>query len=224
MSKILQYNPRLKDLLSGKIIDTSMRFDVSFMHDRIPVSRIETLIKLTAGQKILHVGCADHPELIEQKIENSNHLHSILVKNCEVCTGLDTNIEAIDKLKELGMNDVHTDIADLPRDDYDIVILGEVLEHNGDAVSFLKEFIGLAEQVIVTVPNAYSALHAQMYFQRMEECVNSDHRFWFTPWTLLKVMHDAGLEVRELLMADPVNESMPHTSTTLVAVGERYEV
>ena len=138
MNKILKYNPRLAELLSGKVIDTSMKFDVSFMCDTNPMSRIETLLKLTEGKKVIHVGCADHPEVIEGKIANGLHLHTLLLENCERCVGLDTNVEALDKLKSLGMTEVYELASEIPRDDYDVVILGEVLEHTGNPVEFLK--------------------------------------------------------------------------------------
>jgi len=222
MKQILKYNPLLPQLLSGEKVDTGARFDVSFLTDRPVAPRVETLLKLTKEKRVIHVGCADHIEVIDQKIANGSHLHSLLIDNCSECAGIDTNEEAIEHLRAKGMQNLYCG-DDKPKGFWDYILLGEILEHVGNPVAFLQEvnesFHRKVENIIITVPNAYSHSHVQTYLSEGIEAINSDHRFWFTPYTILKVMHEAGIEIVDLMAADQVSPLL-HGSTTLVTVGK----
>ena len=101
-----------------------------------------------------------------------------------------------------------------------------ILEHVGDPVSFLKgvkrNLGSNVERIIITVPNAYSAEHCSYVNGYGREVLNSDHKFWFTPYTLLKVMTEAGLTDLELFPADNTRAhgNKAYTAPTLVAVGK----
>lgn len=48
-------------------------------------------------------------------------------------------------------------------------------------------------EYIITVPNAFSFLRDKKFASRVE-CINSDHRFWFTHYTISKIMYMAGIK------------------------------
>jgi len=227
MKNIIKFNPLLIDHLSGKQIDTGMRFDVSFLLEKPIQERQDTLLALTKGKRVIHVGCADHIEVIDKKITDGTHLHSLLIDNCERCLGLDINGHALEHLRiNYGMEGLFCfDVCEGPfrtSNPYDYVLLGEMLEHVGDPVAFLKKvkenLQDSTEHIIITVPNAYSERHVKVYYEKGLEVINSDHRFWFTPYTLLKVMYEAGISIIDLMVADQCGNT-PQASTTLVAIG-----
>jgi hypothetical protein len=63
-------------------------------------------------------------------------------------------------------------------------------------VQFLSKFVehygSFCRTVIITVPNAFRGGNVINIFQN-REVINSDHRFFYTPYTLLKVATDSGL-------------------------------
>jgi 2-polyprenyl-3-methyl-5-hydroxy-6-metoxy-1,4-benzoquinol methylase len=81
----------------------------------------------------------------------------------------------------------------------DIIVCGEVLEHLGNPLWFLKR---LREQqpgvpVLITVPNAFSAA-AQKWLAKGFENVNADHVAWYSPKTLSVLLARAGYTCADL--------------------------
>lgn len=177
--------------------------------------RILLLKQLLSGKSVLHIGCCDHLPLIDEKIKKNKWLQKILDDSCRYVTGVDINKEAVDYINEhkLSKNPVYcADITDksfskiVPKDNFDFVLLGEILEHVDNPVDFLKcmkrrmDEYGFEGRYIITVPNAF-CLQKGIY-RKGTEFVNSDHKFWFTPYTLAKVLTDAGIKPQELYFAN----------------------
>jgi len=55
------------------------------------------------------------------------------------------------------------------------------------------------ERIIITVPSALRFRN----LNGMKECINTDHRYWFTPFTIAKVCIEAGIYPEKLLFCDP---------------------
>jgi hypothetical protein len=87
---------------------------------------------------------------------------------------------------------------------FDIALFGEVVEHISNPVAFLQRFRenygDIIEHIVITVPNALRAGNVRGAF-RNTETINSDHRFFFTPYTIAKVACDAGFTPEEISMA-----------------------
>ncbi|MBN1190823.1 MAG: hypothetical protein JXA46_13795, partial [Dehalococcoidales bacterium] len=54
--------------------------------------------ELKKGKSVLHIGCTDHLEIIDDKNKKSNYLHMKLGEYASVLRGVDINKEAIDNL------------------------------------------------------------------------------------------------------------------------------
>ncbi|MFN8341109.1 MAG: hypothetical protein U0V64_05520 [Cyclobacteriaceae bacterium] len=175
--------------------------------------RLETVLGLCTGKRVVHLGCADHLDIIDQKIANRTWLHARLMEVAASCIGVDNNEEALAHLRAKGYRDLHT--ADITRQDalpaiidshWDIMLLGEIIEHIGNPVMFLEElrkrYAGSVDRIVLTTPHAFRFKNFTRSARRHVELVNSDHRFWFTPYTLAKVAMDAGLQPEEFWLVE----------------------
>lgn len=170
-----------------------------------PEYRADLIVRNAAGKKVIDVGFADHIELVNDKRNRGEWLHDRVAQVAALVVGVDTNQAAVESVSELGVSNVFAvDLAEpitepaIAERDFDLIILGEVLEHIGNPVGFLRSVVASLgrpnQQILITVPNAWSAVALINVF-RGAEVVNTDHRFWFTPFTVAKVAIDAGLAV-----------------------------
>lgn len=150
--------------------------------------RFERLVELARGRRVLHVGCCDHLDLIADKIAQDRYLHQHLCRSAAHCVGVDTNEAGVELLHTLGFPEVYTP-QQMPAAEFDICLLADVIEHVGDVVTFLQEMrrYRFRDLVIVT-PNLFRWRN----FLSIGEVINTDHRYWFSPYTLCKVLVDAG--------------------------------
>jgi len=177
------------------------------------VDRFTALENICRGKRVIHLGFADHKELIETKIKNNVWLHARLMKVASVCYGFDINCEAVDFVKNnFRIDNIFcVDILneDLPtqikKEKIDLVVIPEVLEHIDNPVAFLmnlkSKLSSIVNEVVITVPNAFRISNFQFAKSNIE-AVNSDHRYWFTPYTLLKVLVRSGYEPLDIILVD----------------------
>lgn len=174
--------------------------------DKHVETRLEALITLVKGKRVLHVGCCDHIEIIEEKRKKGIWLHDLLCAASAFCAGIDIDAASVDYVRKLGFPDVYcADVTQgLPRPlaqgQFDVVVVGEVVEHVDAPVSFLRgirEAISSPHMVVVSVPNAFFLENFENAICGVER-INTDHRFWFTPYTISKILSQAGYHVRDV--------------------------
>ena len=173
--------------------------------------RTEFIENLVRGKSIIDIGCLDHLPLIQQKLKNNTWLHSRLTNVASECLGFDINKEGIDFVhSELGVSNIYygdiessEKIYSISSKHWDYAIFGEIIEHLNNPFSFLQKFVSYygenVNKIIITVPNAFSHLNIKYIF-RNKEIINSDHRYWFTPYTIWKLAFEAGLKVEKIQM------------------------
>jgi len=194
------YNKEINNFLSGNNYSGGVNAKVFFDSKRKKriVNRLDFLENLVKNKTVIHFGFLDHNiQTIESKIKSNNWLHHRLIKSAKKCFGVDIDSKLIKELKKRGYNNIYCfNILknkipnEITKIKFDYIILGEILEHIGNPQIFLKNLKKLsAKEVVVTVPNAfyignfYNALFSN-------ESINSDHRFWFTPYTISKLLSD----------------------------------
>ena len=223
----MKFDPGTVDYLSGRAFSSAHRFDLGGL-GRTP-RRIERLVELCRGRRVLHVGCCDHLDLIRGKVGEGTYLHKILCEVASTCAGMDINAPGIALLHELGFPQSYLP-DDVPDDAYDICLLADVIEHVGDVVAFLKSMRRYRfERLVVATPNAFRLRN----FLSSGELINTDHRYWFSPYTLCKVLVDADYrpERVELCHSDYVSargaflarvlDFLPKYRDTLIVTAER---
>ena len=195
--------------ISNKKFSSGLKVYVA-NNNKKSLDRMSYLEQICKNMKVIHLGCADHLELIDSKRDNNLWLHDKLTAVSRSCIGFDINKKAVDYInKDLGISNVfYEDITEersnkIIDSKWDIMIIGEILEHVSNPVEFLRKlknmYEGYIEKFVITIPNA---LRLENYFFSQEgyELINSDHKYWFTPYTICKIVHEADLVVEEICM------------------------
>lgn len=198
------------DFLSGKAFSEMTRFHFRF---KSPTQhRIEAIEQLVRGKSVLHIGCCDHVPAIPDRVASGLWMHSRLTKIASNCLGVDIDAGAVAVAKEESglTNLIVADIANgepvvsVADQEWDYAVFGDVLEHIGDPVSFIGNFLktygAQIDKVIISVPNGLNAGNIRGVLSSSENN-NTDHRFWFTPFTLSKIAYDSGLMPLSIQMA-----------------------
>jgi len=208
-------NSNLEKYLTGQLFSNYMKF--KFVKKTIIPQRVDIIEQLLKDKVVLHFGCCDHANLIEEKIENNTHLQVKISAIAAKCVGVDNNQEALNKLNSLNIkNCFYYDLYEtndpiIENETYDCVLLGEIMEHIADPVAFLRKmhtkFIN-AKEIIITVPNAFSTRNFHNIKKGIEE-INTDHKYWFTPYTISKVATEAGFKMKSIYFVDRSRLNIP---------------
>lgn len=190
--------------LKGEVFLPDYQFKLVPDHiDRKYLTRRELLTDLCSGKNIIHLGCVDHNiHMIKEKIQRGKWLHADLVDAANRCLGIDLNQEGLDYIrKELAIDDllcsniIENTSDEILSQNWDFFLIPEVLEHQDNPVNFLselrKKYGAQVGQFVITVPNAFAENNFSNAYKNLES-INSDHRFWFTPYTLTKNLVQAG--------------------------------
>lgn len=181
--------------------------------DYVYRSRFDILTALCQSKTVIHVGCVDHDiDAIERKLKRGTWLHKRLTDVAARCYGIDIQVQGIAYMQErLGyfdseaINILTHDSTTLLNNHWDYLLLPEVLEHIGNPVEFLSalriKMKGRVDRVVITVPHALYEGNHKRTSQGVER-INSDHRFWFTAYTLSKLMVDAGYEIEKITFSN----------------------
>ena len=198
-----------KEYVAGRLFSNTLELDLKESKEH-SLTRLELISNLVRGKKVIHAGCLDHSKkLIERKLTKNRWLHKLISENAKRCLGVDIDKSGIEFMRdELGYKDLvagdmfSKKTADkINTDKWDYLVLGEILEHTDNPVAFLKKIKILykdnVKKMIITVPNAFS-INNFLNALRKKEVINSDHRYWFTPYTITKILNSAGMELEEL--------------------------
>lgn len=194
----MQFTEKDLEYLSAKSFSSGYKLRFKFTpKDKNIVHRIEFLEKMLDGKSVLHLGCTDHIPLIDKKISENTWAHKRITEASAFCLGIDIDKDAIDHCHKLGYtNIIECDIFkdELPSEldqHFDYIVIGELLEHVDNPVLFLKQlksfFKSNFSNILITGPNALKWKNISTSFSN-SELINSDHRFWFSPYTLAKLL------------------------------------
>lgn len=231
----MRFSQKDLDCMSNKIFPELYRLELP---NRPIVCRRETrLLAAVEGKSCMHIGCCDHLPVIEAKVRQKTWLHGLLEEHCKDVLGIDINEKAVAYVNEMGFAASQVYCADvtapdftdrIPRKTLDYVVLGEIVEHVDNPVLFLSGLrenmvkYGFHGRYIITVPNAFAMMREESVYWDGVEKINSDHRYWFTPYTIAKVMTLAGIQPEELFFANderyPVEKGFQ--SDRLVIIGK----
>ena len=199
------------DYLSGEKFSNGRQFHFECDEEDYKYrSRVDILKQLVTNKQIIHLGCVDEIDTIKHRMDRGKWLHKELHEVAGRCIGVDINEPGINYIRdELGYPDVCVaDVTTQPTGDlaelkWDYFMIPEVLEHVDNPVDFLSKirehYQANVKQIIITVPNAFTSINYKRAKEGIEE-INTDHRYWFTPYTLSKVVVKAGCKIENIIM------------------------
>jgi 2-polyprenyl-3-methyl-5-hydroxy-6-metoxy-1,4-benzoquinol methylase len=125
----------------------------------------------------------------------SGRLHEALMQVAARYVGIDR--EAAPGVLAFDLDDIEA--GPLPQVACDLILCGEILEHLSNPGWFLTRLRRqyLAAPLIVSVPNAFSAIAARHVAHSIEN-VNRDHVAWYSPTTLGTLLTRAGYTIGQL--------------------------
>lgn len=168
----------MKELINGKYHNTFFVQKEAVNTDFIKSSRIEFFKQFILRKKVLHIGFVDWPIT-----DINNNLHISLAPFCNRLDGFDVNFDHAEELR-VSNGELYNDWDLLPND-YDVVLIPEVIEHVGNVEDFLKKVNLKGTTLIITAPDAYLLKHEwEEKNGQLLEAVHPDHNCYYTPYTL----------------------------------------
>lgn len=197
----MKYSEKDIAYILGKRFST--HYDMKLEANKL-VSRIEAIIKICTNKAVLHIGCCDHISVIDEKRANYTWLHGILEDKCSYLQGVDICEEAVNYCNVNQYSEMPIIVGDVTKcqvpnmDKFDYVLMAEMIEHVNNPVDFLKETQknlkeqGFNGKYILTAPNAFGMMKRNIFTKGVER-INTDHKYWFSPFTLAKIMAEADI-------------------------------
>ena len=199
--------------LSGQMFHIGKEFNLkNAIHCKM-YSKVQYMLYQAKGKKVIHLGFCNHISEIDKEISNGTWLHERLCKVASKCIGIDIDEEAVDKLKQLGYNDIYClDVTSPPpvefissSEIYDYILIPDVLEHLDNPKTFLEalqaNYGDIFNEIIISVPNVFWIKNTMNAF-KTKEVVNTDHRHWFSPYTLSKYLYNANFRITQMFFAN----------------------
>jgi SAM-dependent methyltransferase len=172
--------------------------------------RVDFLLNLSRGKRVLHFGFVDAP-FSEERTKAGQLVHFKIKQVASYAYGVDIDQKSIALYRQItgdvenGVVDIisphEKDIQSLARQ-FDIILFPEVLEHlanPGLALGNLRQICKLngGAKLCITTPNAFSVA-AIMAAVRDYELVHPEHYYYFSPCTLRRLLTDSGFSNIEL--------------------------
>jgi len=171
-----------------------------------PVDKSRAITQWCAGRTVLHVGCANSPNTV-RRMRMGTLLHADLVRVAAAVDGIDIDEEGLAEMRRAGFASVHRadakslggPVAGL-RERYDVVVLGDVIEHDGDPQGLLAAALTRVAphgEIIVSVPNAFY-LWGFVRVLLGNEVTHPEHVAYYSQSNLRELFARLGLEIREM--------------------------
>jgi len=168
------------------------------------VDRRTYILDACRGARVLHLGCVDHP-FLRERLASGDLLHAALDDVAAELSGVDLDRTGLETLRAAGfanlyeanIEELHT-VAITER--FDVIVAGEIIEHLASPGAFLRQvprLLAPGGRLLVTVPSAQS-IRLAVNALRGVEMVHPDHKAYFSPHTLTKLLESHELTVVDL--------------------------
>jgi len=156
------------------------------------LGHIESLVR---GKRVLDIGVVSHSA---RYFDLPDWRHGRIHKSADYCVGIDILEPLVKELNERGFNvrcvDATSEIDMGER--FDVVFIGDVVEHVDNAVLLLKfaaRHLAPGGSLYVTTPNPFSRKFFRQFKRDGVMVVNLDHVAWITPTLAMELARRAGI-------------------------------
>lgn len=177
------------------------------------VRRVPAILDFCAGKKVLHLGCADWP-YTEQRGEDLLHARLAEVAAPGGLWGVDTSAPGLEALRRMGFERLlEGNVEDLDpalaREDFEVILAGEIIEHLANPGLFLDgvaRIMGPQSIFMLTTVNA-TTLKGFLHGLMRREKVHPDHLAYYSYRTLRHLLERQGFSCREVAFYQDVEGS-----------------
>lgn len=160
-------------------------------------SMMDYVVNRIKGKRVLDIGMVEHAE---NAFSRPSWRHEIIKTNASYCLGIDILERLVNKLKARGYNVQCVDAtSDFDIGDrFDVVFIGDVIEHVDNAVNLLKfskRHLTKDGVILTSTPNPFSRKFIRQVRKNDTAIVNLDHVAWITPTMALEIGRRAGLDL-----------------------------
>jgi len=146
-------------------------------------------------KKVLDIGVVEHS--IEH-MESDGWLHKKIVEKSSYCVGIDIVSDLVKVLNERGYNvkDVDATSDIYIGEKFDIIIIGDVIEHVNDPIKlleFAKRHCNKNGKIIVSTPNVFYYKNVLQVLKKTTFIANFQHTMWITPSMALEMARRSSL-------------------------------
>jgi 2-polyprenyl-3-methyl-5-hydroxy-6-metoxy-1,4-benzoquinol methylase len=179
--------------------------------------RVEAVVRLTKGHRVLHVGCADHSQPMTP-MERRHWLHAALVDAGHSVLGADINQEALQWMNSAGYEVIQLDAEHIPSDGerFDAIVAGELIEHLENPGLFLRgahSRVRPGGRMILTTPNAFGILGFLAFIKNDRKAFNPQHTCWFDAQTLEQLLVRCNYRVNSITYVDDIRAEIDPSRT-----------
>lgn len=154
----------------------------------------ELIVDLCRHKTVLDVGCVGQ----DLDPNSENWLHNKIKAVASSVLGCDINQEGLDNLTQLGFNVCMPEVLSEKQELYDVVVMGDVIEHVNDPAAFLsfyKAFLKPDGIMVVCTPNAYGVRYFLQVFFYGIPSTNPEHTVFFDPLVLEELVGRIDLKI-----------------------------
>lgn len=156
----------------------------------------DLILQYCEGKDVLDVGCVGQDKFYDSDI----WVHGKIKKVAKTLQGVDINLDHKEELEKRGYALCSPTELEASDRKFDIVNMGDVIEHVDDVNSFLKFYLRFLKpdgKLIFTTPNPYSARVFYTVFFFKYPGINPEHTAWLDPITFLEVARRLDVEIKD---------------------------
>ncbi len=157
------------------------------------LDKFSAIIKHCTDKNVLDVGCVGQ----DKNIDNEAWLHGRIKKVARKLTGADIEQNGIDQLRKSGYEVFTPDELEAIDDKFDVIVMGDVIEHVSDPgqfLSFYSKFLNDDGEIIICTPNTFGIRYIIEIFFYGRSGTNEEHTMMFDPYVLLELFSRLKLE------------------------------
>lgn len=179
------------------------------------------VLGLAEGKRVLDVGCVGQ----DLSYSEQDWLHNKFQKTAHSVDGVDINQEGIDALNAKGYHILHLNELKEKQHKYDLVVIGDVIEHVDNLCEFLnfyKEYLDTNGKIVITTPNPFSFRQNLSVFFYKIPSVNPEHSCWLDPITFVEVANRCELKIERFVWLGEYTKAQNFQQKVIYAISRIF--